>query len=88
MLNFVLNNNNDIKILPTANSSDEHVEIHEETICGGPNNEFNISGVGLLCECAYVLTWKCHVTHGSLSEKNFAQKICTLTRGASVVFCS
>ena len=39
-----------IEVCPTTNAANEHIEIRAETAYGGRNNDFIISGSGLLCE--------------------------------------
>ena len=54
---------------PTTNAADENFEVRTGTEYGGQNNEFTISGSGLLCETTYLLVRKRHEFHGSKSEK-------------------
>ena len=54
---------------PTTNAADENFEVRAEIAYGGRNNEFTISGSGLLCETTYLLVRKRHECHGSKSEK-------------------
>ena len=58
-----------IEIFPTTNAADEIFEVKSETAYSGQNNEFTISGIGLLCETTYLLVRKRHEFHGSKSEK-------------------
>ena len=71
------------EICPTTNAADEHIEIHAETAYGGKNNEFTISGSGLLCETTSILVRKRHEIHGSKTEKYFVQRFCASTKGTS-----
>ena len=48
-----------IEFSPTTNSADENFEFRAETAYGGRNNEFNISGSGLICETTSLLVRKC-----------------------------
>eukprot|EP00957_Ditylum_brightwellii_P072505 5510262-Ditylum_brightwellii.AAC.1 len=54
----VVDNEQDDEICPTTNAADEHVEIHADTAYGGENNEFTISGSGLLCKTTSILVRK------------------------------
>ena len=51
----VVEDKENIEICPTTNAADEIFEIRAETADGGRNNEFNISGSGLLCETTSLL---------------------------------
>ena len=72
-----------IEIFPTTNSANEKFEVRAETTYGGQNNEFTISGSGVLCETTYLLVRKLHEFHGSKSEKYFVQRFCASTKGTS-----
>ena len=65
----VFEDKENIEIFSTTNAADENFEVGAKTIYGGQDNEFNISGSGLLCETTYLLDRKCHEFHGSKSEK-------------------
>ena len=67
--------------LPSTNAADYLLDVHGETVYGGPNNEIHISGSGLLCETTSILTRKLHDMHGSRVEKNFVQRFCASTNG-------
>lgn len=69
------------EIIPTTNAADDNVDIQAQTIYGGKDNEFTISGSGLLCETTSLLTRKRHEIHGSRSEKFFVQRFCSSTKG-------
>ena len=56
-----------IKIFPTTNAADENSEIRAENAYAGQNNEFTISGSGLICEATYLLVKKFREFHGSKS---------------------
>ena len=72
-----------IEIFPTTNAANKNVEVRAETEYGGQNNEFTISGSGLLCETTSLLVRKRHEFHGSKSEKYFIQSFCASTKGTS-----
>ena len=72
-----------IELSPTTNAADENFEVISETAYGGRNNEFNISGSGILFETKYLLVRKRHEFHRSKSEKCFVQRFCASTKGNS-----
>ena len=72
-----------IEICPTTNAADENFEVRAETAYGVRNNEFTISGSGLLCETISLLVRKRYEFHGSKSEKYFVQRFCASTKGTS-----
>ena len=76
-------NTDEDEILPTTNAAEDNINIETETAYGGNNNEFTISGSGLLCECTTALTRKRHDIHGSKIEKFFVQRFCASTKGTS-----
>jgi len=76
-------NTDDNEILPITNVAEENIDIQTETAYGGLNNEFTISGSGLMCECATTLTRKRHDIHGSKTEKYFVQRFCASISGTS-----
>ena len=45
---------------PTTNAADNFFEVRAETAYGGRNNEFTISGSGILCENTHFLVRKRH----------------------------
>ena len=51
--------------MPATNYVDKCIEINFETAHGGPKNEFQTSGSGILCECTSILTRKRHDINGS-----------------------
>ena len=71
------------ELCPTTNVADDLFEIRAETAYGGRDNEFVISGSGLLCETTSILVRKRHEIYGSKTEKYFVQHFCASTKGAS-----
>ena len=69
----VIEDKENIEICPTNNAADETFEVRAETEYGGRNNEFTISGSGLLCEITYLLVRKHHEFHGSKSENTLSK---------------
>ena len=68
----VVEDKENIEIFPTINDADKNFEVRSESAYGGRNNEFTISGSGLICETTYLLVRKRHEFHGSKSEKNLS----------------
>ena len=54
----VVEDKENIEIFPTTNAADESFEVIAETVYGCQNNEFTISGSGLLCETKSLLVRK------------------------------
>ena len=79
----VVEDKENIEICPTNNAADENFEVRAETVYGGQNIEFTISGSGLLCETTSLLVIKLHEFHGSKSENYFVQSLCASTKGTS-----
>ena len=77
------NEANENKICPTKNAADEHIAIRVENAYGRRNNEFVISGSGILCRTTSILVRKRHEIHGSKTEQYFVQRFCGSTKGAS-----
>ena len=65
----VVQNKGSIEIFPTTNSADGIFWVRAETEYGGRNNEFTLSGSGILCETKYLLVRKHHGFCRSKSEK-------------------
>ena len=79
---FATNENID-PLIDTTNAADELIEVQAQTDYGGPNNEFIITGSGLLCETTSILTRQRHDIQGTKSEKHFVQRFCATTKGTS-----
>ena len=71
------------EIFPSTFAADEHFEVRSETAYGSRNNEFTISGSGLICETTYLLVRKRHEFHGYKSEKYFVQRFGAYTKFTS-----
>ena len=61
----VVEDKENIEIFLTTNAADESFEVRTETAYGGWNNEFTISGSGLLLETTYLLVRESNKLHGS-----------------------
>ena len=57
-----------IEILPTTNDANKNFKVRAESLYGGQNNGFTISGSGLICETTYILVQERHYFHGPKSE--------------------
>ena len=76
----VIEDKENIEICPTTNAADEIFEVRAETAYGVRNNEFTISGSGLLCETVSLLVRKRHGFYGSNPEKYFVLCFCASTK--------
>ena len=66
-----------IELFSTTNAADEKIEVRAKTAYGGRNNEFTISGSGLLCETTSLLVRNSMGFTGP-SQKNTSSRVSLL----------